>query len=197
MKSRLFLVLALLVAFAVYAEDYVAHLAPLIDPAKLATLSPRGANSRVQKCVYWLEVARKAGEKPDKVAGKAVKDGYTNAAAAKLTKDALLRNLDIAGKLGCLAEAGMADLRKGQSPTVQRGPYVGQELSVDHIIPRAIVPELDCVIANLELLPLKLNESKNAKVGDRQVSLAKKLREAKLLSESGWMAVVFATRFKP
>jgi hypothetical protein len=29
---------------------------------------------------------------------------------------------------------------------------------VDHIIPRAVVPELDNVIANLELMPLHLNE---------------------------------------
>ena len=30
------------------------NLAPLIDPAKLATLGKRGANPRVQKAVYWL-----------------------------------------------------------------------------------------------------------------------------------------------
>lgn len=41
-------------------------------------------------------------------------------------------------------------------------------LSVDHIIPRAVVPELENVIANLELMPLRLNESMNAKIGDRQ-----------------------------
>ena len=52
----------------------------------------------------------------------------------------------------------------GTSIKLARGPYKGQELSVDHIIPRAVVPEPDNVIANLELLPLKLNESKNAKI---------------------------------
>ena len=30
------------------------------------------------------------------------------------------------------------------------------------IIPRAVVPELDNVIANLELMPLRMNESKSA-----------------------------------
>ena len=34
--------------------------------------------------------------------------------------------------------------------------YAGDQLSVDHIIPRAVVPELDNVIANLELMPLDL-----------------------------------------
>src|SRR5882724_7290149 len=45
------------------------------------------------------------------------------------------------------------------------------------------------VIANLELLPLKLNESKNSKIGDRQVSLAKRLHAASLLTDSGLAAV--------
>ncbi len=41
------------------------------------------------------------------------------------------------------------------------------------------------MIANLELLPLRLNESKNDKIGDRQRSLAVKLHEAGLLSAEG------------
>jgi len=48
--------------------------------------------------------------------------GYTNAAVAKLTKDALLRNLDIADKLGCLDDAGLAEMRRGKAPTVMKGP---------------------------------------------------------------------------
>jgi len=71
--------------------------------------------------------------------------------------------------------------RRGKSPTVKRGPYAGDKASVDHIIPRAIAPELDCVIANLELLPLRLNESKNDKIGARQRSLAKEFFNAGLL----------------
>ncbi|MGO8925939.1 MAG: hypothetical protein ACLQU3_03450 [Limisphaerales bacterium] len=69
----------------------------------------------------------------------------------------------------------MAEMRKGKAPTVRRGPYKGDHLSVDHIIPRAVVPELDNVIANLELMPLRMNESNNAKVGDRQRPHAAKL----------------------
>ena len=44
-------------------------------------------------------------------------------------------------------------------------------------------------IANLELLPLRLNESKNARIGQRQKVLAKKLHEAGLLSKMGWNVV--------
>jgi hypothetical protein len=80
-------------------------------------------------------------------------------------------------------------MRRGQAPTVRRGPYRGEKLSVDHIIPRTVVPELDNLIANLELMPLKMNEGKNATIGARQVDLARKLHQAGLLSSGGLRAV--------
>ena len=163
-------------------ESYAANIAQLIAPAKLATLGPRGANPRVQKIVYWLESARSDGQPPEKVTAEAVRiSGMTNAAAIALTENAMLRNLKIAGELGCLDKDGLAEMRRGKSPTVKRGPYAGDKASVDHIIPRDIAPELDCVIANLELLPLRLNESKNDKIGARQRSLAKEFFNAGLL----------------
>ena len=66
----------------------------------------------------------------------------------------------------------------------------GDQLSVDHIIPRAVVPELDNVIANLELMPLRMNEKKNAKMGARQRDMAKKFYQAGLLSRKGLDAVL-------
>ena len=110
--------------------------------------------------------------------------------AAKLTKNALLRNLDIADRLGCLNDVGLAEMKRGKAATVTKGPYKGDELSVDHIIPRAVVPELDNVIANLELMPLRMNEKKNAKIGDRQRDMAKKFHKAGLLSRKGLEAVL-------
>jgi hypothetical protein len=175
--------------------DYAKRIAPLIDPAKLATLGKRGANQRVEKAVYWLAEAREAGQKPDKVMEAALGlAGVRNGPAAALTKAALLRNLDIADKLGCLDAEGMAEMRKGKAPTVRRGPYQGDHLSVDHIIPRAVCPELDNVIANLELMPLRMNESKNDRVGVRQVDLARKFNKAGLLSNEGLKAVESAAR---
>jgi hypothetical protein len=192
--KRLLLFVPLLLAVAVCAEDFAAKIAPLIDPAKLATLGKRGADSRVQKCVYWLAEARKDGESPKKVAQAAVSKAGYNKKAAALTKAALLRNLDIAEKLGCLDADGMAKMRSGSAPTVRKGPYAGGIASVDHIIPRAVAPELDNVIANLELLPLKVNESKNDKIGDRQRHMAKKFHAAGLLSDAGLKAVESRSR---
>jgi hypothetical protein len=172
-------------------EDYATKIAPLIDPAKLATLGQRGANPRVQKAVYWLEMARQEKAQPTKVVDAAlIKVGVTNKVIAELTKEALLRNHKIATSLGCFDKSGLDEMRRGNSPTVQRGPYRGDELSVDHIIPKSVVPELDNVIANLELLPLKLNQSKNAKMGRRQRTLAESLYHAGLLSRSGYDLVI-------
>ena len=52
------------------------------------------------------------------------------------------------------------------------------------------MPELDNVIANLELMPLRMNERKNAHVGARQRDLAKRLFEAGLVSRAGRDKVV-------
>jgi hypothetical protein len=177
-------------ALGASVESYVQKIVPLIAPAKLATLSVRGANPRIQKITYWLAEAKIDNTDPAKIAELSVKRaGYANAEAAGLTKEEMLRNLSIAEQLGCLDVEGLARMRRGGAPTVQTGPYKGQVLSVDHIIPRSVAPELDNVIANLELLPLQLNESKNDKVGDRQRSLAEKFYKAGLLSEAGVKAV--------
>ena len=161
------------VTVAPAATETAVIISELIQPAKLATLGMRGANPRVQKCVYWLATARETKQNPTNVLDSAiVLAGYTNAPAARLTRDALLRNLDIAEKLGCLDTDGLAEMRQGKAPTIRSGPYRGDQLSVDHIIPRAVCPELDNVIANLELLPMRMNSAKNDRVGDRQLSLA-------------------------
>ena len=117
---------------------------------------------------------------PPKVAAEAVRlTGMTGEAAA-LTTEAMLRNLTIAQRLGCLGAAGLAEMRRGRSPTITLGPYAGDQLSVDHIIPFAVAPQLDHVIANLELMPLRMNMGKKDKMGARQQALALQLRRAGL-----------------
>ena len=80
---------------------------------------------------------------------------------------ALTRNRTILERLGCLDEAGMSKLRKGNAPTITKGPYAGELATGDHIIPRSVCPALDNVIVNLEFLPATLNQRKGAKVGER------------------------------
>jgi hypothetical protein len=170
-------------------ERFAIDISSLVDPAKLTTLDARGANPRVEKYVALLAEAKADGVAPKKLAAKAVALVGMKGKAGKLTVEAMVRNLVIAERLGCLDPDGLREMHRGQAPTVNRGPYRGEKLSVDHIIPRAVVPELDNVIANLELMPLNLNEGKNAKIGARQLDLARKLHKAGLLSSEGLTAV--------
>ncbi|HWN96915.1 MAG TPA: hypothetical protein VNT99_17940 [Methylomirabilota bacterium] len=168
-RALIFLLLAVnACVFAGTVEEYAAKISPLIEPAKLATLGPRAANPRVQKIVYWLATAKAQGVNPPRVVDVALRTvGMTNTASA----------------------AGLEEMRQGRAATVRRGPYAGDQLSVDHIIPRAVVPELDNVIANLELLPQRANARKNSTVGQRQRDLAEKLTTAGLLSDAGLRAI--------
>ncbi len=143
-----------------------------------------------RKYVTQLALAKRAGKDPDRVSAEATQLAGMAGEAALLTVETMVRNLRIAESLGCLDANGLRDMQRGQSPTVMRGPYQADQLSVDHIIPRKVVPELDKVIANLELMPMRLNAQKSAGIGDRQVSLAKKLNSAGLLSPAGLKAVL-------
>ena len=58
---------------------------------------------------------------------------------------------------------------------------LGDQLSVDRVVPRAVAPEVDNVIANLELMPLRKDERKRDRVGSRQVDMSRKPNKAGLL----------------
>jgi hypothetical protein len=168
-------------------ERFVGILAPLIDPAKLDTLKgDRAANPRLRKIVHWLEVARREGIDPGSVIDQAqARVGYAGTARAREDKKALLRNLIILERLGCLDAAGMEKLRRGNAPTITLGPYAGDIAAVDHIIPRSVAPELDEKLFNLEFMPSKLNSRKGNEIGQRQLSLASSWRESQLLTARG------------
>lgn len=125
------------------------------------------------------------------MAGNAVKlIGWDGTAKGELTAAAMVRNVVILERLGSTTAEDIHAMKRGNAPIVRRGPYVGEIVSVDHIIPRSVAPELDNVIANLELMPLSVNQKKGNKVGDRQVSLAKSLHNAGILSEAGFQSVM-------
>jgi hypothetical protein len=185
------LVLLLTSAFA-GADTIREALVNLCDPAKIATITAeRGANPRIRKICFWLEMARRDGRDPaNEVREVMVTIESGGMAKGDLTSAAMVRNRVIAERLGCLGEDGMADLRGGKAPTIRTGPYTGDKLRVDHILPRAVCPELDTILANLELMPMRMNSSKSDSIGERQVDMARKFHAAGLLSQSGLDAVV-------
>ena len=188
-----FLIPCFQVSAAPTTPDSVAReiIAPLIDPAKIATLKgKRAANRRLRLVCYHLEMARRNGHDPAEVIRKAqVALRMADTPRAEAVKASLLRNLDILTKLGCLDDAGMGKLRTGNAPTVTKGPYAGDIASVDHIIPRSIVEELDEKLFNLEFMPSRMNSKKGNKVTLRQIQLARRWHREKLLSAAGLAAV--------
>ena len=136
-------------------------------------------------------MASREGHDPGEVVDRAhFHTASQDAARLEAQRDSLIRNRTILERLGCLDEAGMAKLRKGNAPTITKGPYKGEIVTGDHIIPRSIAPELDLKLYNLEFMPLTLNQRKSAKVGQRQLDLAKRWNKSGLLSDAGHKAVL-------
>ena len=90
--------------------------------------------------------------------------------------------MKIADGLGLLTADNLALLRRGRSPTVTRGPYADEPAEVDHILPLSVAPEVGNEIANLELMPRTINRRKGAKIGPRQLAIAKELAALGLLA---------------
>ena len=82
-------------------------------------------------------------------------------------------------------EAGMIKLRKGSAPTITKGPYAGEIVTGDHIIPRSVCLEQDNALYNLEMMPLTLNQKKSAKIGQRQINLVKRWNQDGFISDAG------------
>ena len=191
--SKLLLALLLAAAPSIIAAPSTAAvaIAAQTDPLKLATLKGEGAASpRLQKCVYWLAYTEEQGEKPEAVLDESAKLNNTAGTPyAGFLSWGLLENLKIAKELGLLTPEGMAELKRGKSATITKGQYAGQEAEAGLVIPKAVCPELQNQVMNLELLPASLIRAKSNKVTDRAKIFAKELYDSKLLSEEGWTKV--------
>jgi hypothetical protein len=185
--------LAIAVSSAMETPDEIANeiLAPLLDPAKVATLKgDRPANTRLYKILYWIETAQRAGAEASTVIDTAqVKAGYGASVAAKADKQAILWNFKNLDAWGCFDDKGMEKLRKGGSPIITKGESIGDSIAIDHVLPRSIVPELAARFYNLEAIPAKKNLLKSANITEREVNLARRWHREQLLSLNGLRAV--------
>lgn len=67
-------------------------------------------------------------------------------------------------------------------------------VALDHVLPRSVVPELAARFYNLEAIPAKANLAKSAKIGQRELDLARRWQKAGLLSAAGLAAVEAAAK---
>ncbi|MDB4384313.1 hypothetical protein N9294_02910 [bacterium] len=118
-------------------EYFVEILTPIIDPAKLDTLKgKRAATPRLRKACYWLQMAHTAGLDVGEIIDLSHDQvGPVEPLRAKAQRDSLIRNRLILEPLGGVDEAGLAKLRKGNAPTITKGPYAGEIVTGDHITP--------------------------------------------------------------
>ena len=166
-------------------------LAPLLDPAKVATLKgDRPANPRLYKVLFWLETARERGGDVGTVIGTAQDTaGYAGSAGAIADAMAVTWNRKKLEDFGCFTAEGMAKMRKVGSPVITKGEHAGDIIALDHILPRSVVPELAARFFNLEALPARVNLEKSDKIGKRELDLARRWNRSGLLSAPGLLAV--------
>lgn len=171
-------------------------IANLTDPAKLEKLGDRGANPRLNKTVFWLDMAEQRFLSPDAAITLSQTINGTGGLQAKLTRNSLMRNLKIAHELGLLTAANREKLRRGHAAIITLGPYAGETVEIDHIVPFSLAPELGNNLANLEMTPMKVNRSKLDHVGARQLEQAGVFFEAGLLTPQSYEKVKAKARIK-
>ena len=169
-------------------------LAPLLDPVKVATLKgDRPVNTRLYKVLYWLETARLQGGDVSVVVDTAqIAAGYAGTKCAAADKKAILWNHRKLKDFGCFSPESMATLRRGGSPSISKGAARGTQVALDHVLPRAVVPELAARFYNLEAIPARENQMKGANVGKRELQLAERWNRDGLLSEEGLKSIIEA-----
>lgn len=172
-------------------SEAVEIVAALVDFDKLDTLKgDRAANGRVRKIAYWLEASRRDGEAPEDVLESAYKlNGQHGTVRAIESTQTTLANLVDLEAWGCFNPEGMGKLRRGNAPTITKGPHAGQIVSVDHTLPRSVVDELDERLFNLRVMPERSNQSKGSRITLEEVQIARRWHAQGLLSEGGLRAV--------
>ena len=153
-RSTLVSAFVTIIVFAVWQFSplqAVVALSNLTDPDKLATLGERGANSRLNKIVFWLDTANNRGMGVESAVNWAQILNGSREPRASLVQSSLSRNFKIATELGLLTTENLERLKRGNE------------------------------LANLEMMPKTLNRKKSNRVGERQLAHAQTLFKAKLL----------------
>lgn len=147
----------------------------LLDPAKLATLRPRAASDRIDKAMYWLY----SSPDPAAVIAQVSLDyGWSGTPKGELLEKQILRNLAALEALGCLTPENLEALRRGRAPRITQGPYAGEIVELDHIVPVAHAPQWSNLIPNHQYLPQSVNRAKSDRMTSREIEFERILKAA-------------------
>ena len=105
--------------------------------------------------------------------------------------------MKIADELLLFTPANRERLRRGNAAKVPRGPYNGETIEIDHIVPLNLAPEAGNELANLEMVPQSVNRKKSDHITTRQLMHAQKLFDAGLLKNESWQRVRAQTQKSP
>ena len=166
-------------------------LAPLLDPAKVATLKgDRPVNARLYRVLYWLETAHQAGGHVPAVIDQAqAVAGYGGSVEAVADARAITAAHARMAAWRCYSAAGMEKLRRGGSPRIELGPHAGEIVHIDHVLPVSIVPALRAKFFNLRPEPATVNLAKGNGIGPAEMELARRWSRRGILSPAGLAAV--------
>jgi len=172
-------------------DPAVAPLAAEIGEEMLDGLTRKREGTRyLRRAVHHLGIANREGRDMARLIEEAQRlNGDHGSARAMAVRERLLENHSILEGLGCLENEGLAKLKTGNAPTITTGIHAGEIASVDHILPRSVVPELDSRLYNLRFMPEPLDGKKGNSIESWQVLLAREWGEKGLLSAEGVKAV--------
>ena len=163
-------------------ERAVFAISALTDRAKLATLKgDRPENTRLCKVMYHLRKADDAGMAPEQTLEEALRKSYADAPVHRsLVRDQILRCYTRLRHFKCFDSTVIDGMRRGRSPYIQKGPFKGEQLWVEHIVPKARAPELARNFANLGFNRKTVNHAKSDRITPKEIAFAARLTGAGL-----------------
>jgi len=171
-------------------KETVSLIAPIVAYRDIYdTGRSREANDLLLMSVALLIEAEDKGADPGEILRVAERVNNTPVNYSDLLTESLLRNIKIARELELDTPTNLALMAEGKSPIVGAGPYAGEKIEVDHIVPRSLAPDLDNLLINLEMMPRTLNRKKSNKVTERAYSMAKRFFEAGVMTPESWETV--------
>lgn len=172
-------------------ERYAAELEPLLYyKDRVHGARTRGSNEIMRIVNFKIYQAYQDGLDIPKLISMAQPAHKHPPVLTRLNLKRFLSNLELGIAYGIYeGEDNLKALAYGRAPTITKGEFKGQRIDVEHIVPKAIAPDLDNILANLMWLPASLNQSKSDTITDEAMQMAEIFVEQGILPRDQFLAV--------